>query len=46
MRDLNTATGSGLISGVDLMDAWINNGLFDTGSREITCTANTYDCPI
>ncbi|MGW6375378.1 hypothetical protein ACWFRB_04830 [Rhodococcus sp. NPDC055112] len=46
LRDLNTATGSGLISGVDLIDAWIDNGLIDTGSQKITCTAHTYDCPI
>ncbi|MFE3290668.1 hypothetical protein [Rhodococcus sp. NPDC059234] len=50
LRDVNTAsaeaTGSVLISVGDLLDAWIDNGLIDTGSQKFTCTANTYDCPI
>ncbi|MFI6430079.1 hypothetical protein [Rhodococcus oryzae] len=50
LRDVNTAsaegTGSVLMNGGLLLDAWIDNGLFDTGSHKFACTANTYDCPI
>ncbi|WP_077043286.1 hypothetical protein [Rhodococcus sp. MTM3W5.2] len=50
LRDVNTAsaeaTGSVFITAGMLMDAWINNGLIDTGTVKFGCDANTIDCPI